>query len=1340
MIFDRLGNFVVKRHVWLIIVWAVVLFYVFPTIFTVNDVISYQETEFLDKDYESKQAGAIISEQFPGGTANSSMILVIVNEDLTSAENRDLLLSLENELKNSSRLRYLDSVVSIYDAYRESIRALVVPLAPNMTLLEEQTNLSLQLLFGVPESYTMTYDGINMTAFMMFSLPEGYSISFEGTQLASSLVFGVPDGYVISFEAVNQTALMVYGIPTFYFNIWSNTGHNDAIADYQTRQYLSAFTAGMDPINQSLVWGYYEAFNQTWAYLGMNPYYQSNALPRLDESINQSVSYIASTVPPEYSLMLTAVHDGLTIYTFSNPLDQSVVTYNVTYAGMAGYLSDPVTAQMSLGLLNATHSAWMNSFMANYSWNVSQRINAILPGVHQLFLANSGLTPGSDEYQLFNAVIGNLTLEDYADVNAIAGLAFDIVHSNIESYLTDPSVAPLASSFLNVTSEVWKQSFSLNATWNTSMRLIAVLPSIHSSFIIGSGFPPASQEYQIFSAIAANLTLETYDDPIQISGLTYDLMLSGMDQYLTDPISAQFALAVFNATHARWLASFSTYPALSPDARLALILPSIHSDFLSVVSSMLPEDQASLFAALTISGGKFGLSNYSNSLVQHSFVIDAISDQTKISNKSFLEEVYLLGPSPTDAETEGLVDRIVNGGRIGYYPIDLPAGVKKSFINDASDTMLLIVTFRKDSNYRESNGEQPIVENVGLVREIAGKYEIGGLRIYVTGDAPITSDLSGMADRDLALIEPVTIVLVLILMGLFFRAILGPVVPLGSIGMALGLAQAVIIFIGTFVANVHFTVLTMVVAVLFGVGTDYSIFILARYREELLKGATYKDAMHTSISWAGESIATSGATVIISFSVLSLSSFSMLQTMGMVLGIVILIALLVALTLVPSIALLLKGKLFWPITGKRWERYRDNHAKQRKAKKGGYLRKAARFSTKNAVLVFGVALLISMPTTYLYLTGETSYDFIGGMSENESVKALDVMSESFGAGRISPTDIVVRFDAPVILENGSFDIAMMDTIENLSAKILMLDDNILQIISPTRPNGDWINYSNMSSIDEIDRAVLLMQMKSLIGKDNRTVRLQAVFVDEPYTPESLDTVHKIRAFLTSYRSSDSNLADSQIYVGGASASMVDIDNIMSVEFNQMEAGVIIGVFIVLLIVLGSVILPAFAILSIGLSISWTLAATLLLFGELLSKPVLWLMPVVLFIILMGLGMDYNIFILTRIREEAQKQESHERAIIEAVDRTGGIITACALIMAGAFGTLMLSGTTILQEFGFALSFAVLLDAMLVRTYITPAIMKLLGPKWTWWAPGRLQRVRPEKMKAAKVKDDFEIDD
>jgi RND superfamily putative drug exporter len=196
--------------------------------------------------------------------------------------------------------------------------------------------------------------------------------------------------------------------------------------------------------------------------------------------------------------------------------------------------------------------------------------------------------------------------------------------------------------------------------------------------------------------------------------------------------------------------------------------------------------------------------------------------------------------------------------------------------------------------------------------------------------------------------------------------------------------------------------------------------------------------------------------------------------------------------------------------------------------------------------------------------------------------------------------------------------------------------------------------------------------------------------------------------------------------------MKDIQDSMAGDFNNMVVIVIVGIFILLLIVLGSVLIPLRLIVTILLSISWALALTMFLFVWVNGIPVIWLMPMILFIIIMGLGMDYDIFLVTRIREEVAKGKSDEAAIVKAVERTGGIITACGMIMAGAFASLMLSSMGLLQEFGFGLAFAIIIDAMIIRIYLVPAIMILLK-KWNWYAPGRLQRVRLEEKGIGKKK-------
>lgn len=182
----------------------------------------------------------------------------------------------------------------------------------------------------------------------------------------------------------------------------------------------------------------------------------------------------------------------------------------------------------------------------------------------------------------------------------------------------------------------------------------------------------------------------------------------------------------------------------------------------------------------------------------------------------------------------------------------------------------------------------------------------------------------------------------------------------------------------------------------------------------------------------------------------------------------------------------------------------------------------------------------------------------------------------------------------------------------------------------------------------------------------------------------------------------------------------------------MEVLAIVLIFILLLVVLGAVFTPMRSIVTILMSVFWTLAITALVFEHVLGDQLLWLMPIVLIVVCLGLGMDYDIFLTTRVREEVHKGRSIKDAIVEAVKATGGVITICGLIMAGAFATMTLSGSVMLQEFGFALAFAILLDATVVRMYLVPAMMSMMG-KWNWWAPGRLQRTKTEHLEEEKRK-------
>jgi RND superfamily putative drug exporter len=646
---------------------------------------------------------------------------------------------------------------------------------------------------------------------------------------------------------------------------------------------------------------------------------------------------------------------------------------------------------------------------------------------------------------------------------------------------------------------------------------------------------------------------------------------------------------------------------------------------------------------------------------------------------------------------------------LSQYPKLIPSAILQNFISPDKNAMIILVTFSQAPGSFGSADTDPILKNVVTMRNIISQLKASDnepLQTYVTGDLATTADSSLGSTADLSRIEPVTVGAILILAGLFFLAIVTPFVPLATVGMALLMAEGGLYLIGKYIIPIQDTTTTFLFTIMLGVGTDYAIFLMARYREERVEGRDKAHAVKTSITWSGESIATSATTVIIAFGAMTLTSFTLLRSIGVGLGFGVLIALLVSLTLIPSLILIAGDRIFWPTSGKRFEAYAAR-ARKRRAERPGYFRRAASFSVRRPMLVLGLALIISIPAIYIALTGSTSYDFAAGLPQAESVKGITALEQSFGAGQIGPTQVIVQFPTP-ILTNGNLTASARASLEKLRQGIANLT-NVKEVTGPTRPNGIPINGTNLASI----------------GKDNRTAMLTVLFADEPFTQNSLNTVTQIRSLITSLQNSDLSLAQDTILVGGASASTLDFANETVNQFNTIRILTVAAIFVVLLVVLGSYPLAITGILSIGLSIIWAYAATLLFFNNVLQSGVLFIIPLVLFLLLYGIGMDYNIFILTRIREEAQKGKETRQAVVDAVDRTGGIITALALILAGALGSLLLSSNRLLEGFGFAIALAVVLDAMVVRTYLVPAIMSLLGPR-AWWGPNRLRRVRFDK--------------
>ncbi|MDD4185747.1 MAG: MMPL family transporter, partial [Candidatus Methanomethylophilaceae archaeon] len=654
---------------------------------------------------------------------------------------------------------------------------------------------------------------------------------------------------------------------------------------------------------------------------------------------------------------------------------------------------------------------------------------------------------------------------------------------------------------------------------------------------------------------------------------------------------------------------------------------------------------------------------------------------------------------------------------------------------------------------------------------------------YVTGSAAIYHDTEASSMEDVKRIDPVTILLILVLIGLFFRSVISATTPPIVIGFAYAITLMVMLGLAQ-IMSIYYITSTLVLVSMLGAGCDYCIFIMARYREERKSGKDHHDSLKESIVWAGESITISGCAVIIGFGAMSICSYEMISSMGTVMALGIVFALLAALTLIPAVIAVIGDRIFWP---SKVETYKEGSKTMRgsygKMSRLGarYFKASSAFALRHAGAIVAAALLITVPMAYVATTQTSSFDSIAVMSDSESKSGVNSIVENADGGILMPTYVVIEanhsvaelktfpVDASMFGGSGTLELGALtwdaeygmqyvghigaiagdlqtksdnvgsamgliywdgitdpedrtDLLSSLPAEVSML---VLGFVNMSGPDWDnFVSYADsfdvtLSNKGQVIDYILNYMMGTLsLDHDGRQyIKMTVMLADVPTSDKSMSTIGEIRSIVAEDKDADLIGAT---YVTGATALTYDVSQVVSDEFFLIEVLVMVLIFILLFFVMKSYLTPLRAILTIVMSIVWTLGLTHLLFAGVLDVPVYWILPIVLFVVCLGLGMDYDILLTTRIRENVSKGMSNDDAIVHALESTGAVITICGIIMSSAFGTMMLSSSPMLQQFGFALWFAILVDALLVRTYLVPAVMHLLG-RWNWVGPKWMQK-------------------
>jgi RND superfamily putative drug exporter len=547
-----------------------------------------------------------------------------------------------------------------------------------------------------------------------------------------------------------------------------------------------------------------------------------------------------------------------------------------------------------------------------------------------------------------------------------------------------------------------------------------------------------------------------------------------------------------------------------------------------------------------------------------------------------------------------------------------------------------------------------------------------GLKAGVTGTAAQALDQRSSGDRANVIIAVSTIGLIVVLLLVIFRSPIIALLPVIVIGLISEIATGLIGWANeAFNLKTDSSVSGLLIVVLFGVGTDYILFLMFRYRERLRVGEDSKTAMTSAVTRVGEAIASAAGAVIIAFLALTLSTLGLFKSLGPSLAIAVAVTLLAGLTLIPALVSLLGTKVFWP--SKAWKR------------EPRYARFAAIGTSlgRRPWLYAGVSGALLIVLAVFALGFHPNFDLGGGSTSSQSESSIwqSELLKGLPAGATEPSQVFLR-------SNGA---------------------------SPL-PSSELTSYR-----DSLAAVPGVGQVAAPVLSGDKTVAVyQVTLTDRPESSAALDTVRgPLRD--TAHASAP---AGTSALVGGITAVFVDIQAAVNHDYAVVFPVAAAIIMIILGLLLRSLVAPWYLIVSVGLGFAATLGATVIVFQHIVGEPgLIFILPVIMYLFVVALGTDYNILMVARLREEAREGFSPREAAAMAVRHAGPTIAAAGLILTGTFASLMLAGNSTLTQMGFAISVGIAIVAFVMALFFTPAITALIGHA-AWW-PGHADSDPPD---------------
>jgi RND superfamily putative drug exporter len=591
-----------------------------------------------------------------------------------------------------------------------------------------------------------------------------------------------------------------------------------------------------------------------------------------------------------------------------------------------------------------------------------------------------------------------------------------------------------------------------------------------------------------------------------------------------------------------------------------------------------------------------------------------------------------------------------------------------------------------------------------------------GLHFYVTGQIATIVANQKQSDKQGGEVQSISFLLIIVLLLIVFRSLPAALITLLPAGLALTISGRLIGALGEGGLKVSSITQILLIVLLLGAGTDYGLFYVFRVREELRDGQEPHEAVRRALVRVGESITGSAGTVIIALLTLLFASFGLYHDLGMPLAIGMAVMLAIGLTLLPALLAILGRKAFWPTKIRAG------------AQKEGIWGKAASTLVQRPKLTLAIGVLVFLALAAGAL-GYKAGGFGGATNPPKGTPAAAgnaALLEHFPHNASNPANIVYTYATSVWTQPGQIEAAQTP---------LRSSRMFRQLAGPLNPTGTAITRAQLTALhDKLGPPQLLpvRQPASVrvppaeynayradalfVSRNGRVIQFEAELrAGSQDTTAAMNATPQIRNEVSfAGRVSGATFSG----VAGEAAAVYDINHTANHDLAVVVPIAIVAIGLLLAFVLRSAIAPLYLIVSVALSYVASLGLATIVFIDLGGDGgISFILPFLMFIFLLALGEDYNILVMTRIREEARHLPLRD-AVVRAISRTGSTVTSAGIILGGTFAVFGIvggsgSGNGQLHAIGFGLAAGILMDTFLVRTLLVPSVVVLLG-RWNWW--------------------------